>query len=125
MTVRPPPWDAIAWWELRRIPFNLALAAAGAASTLAVIGIGDALAKPGEDAIEPLALFVLILGYAVAANALYTLGWISELLWSGGDTARTAPFRPRVFRLGLVFSVVLTLLPGALAALLWLVFQAR
>ncbi len=119
------PWDAIAWWEFRRIAFNLVLAAAGAASTLAVIGVGDAFAKPGEDFIEPPALFVLILGYAVAANALYTVGWISELLWSGGDTARTEPFRRRVFRVGMIFSVVLTLLPGVLMVLLWLVFQLR
>jgi hypothetical protein len=55
----------------------------------------------GED-VKPLGLIVGALLYGFAANVLYTLGWISELLWSGGDTSRTEPFRKRVFSIGLV-----------------------
>jgi hypothetical protein len=107
--MRPPPWDAIVWWEVRRVPFNLALLASGLITVAVALGTGFFLP----------ALILGVAAYAAAANLLYTLGWISELLWSGGDTARTAPFRRRVFRLGLIGSVILTLLPAVLIALVW------
>jgi hypothetical protein len=47
------PWDAIAWWELRRIPFNLALLLAGGASAFTILLVGSRYVKPGEDVVEP------------------------------------------------------------------------
>jgi hypothetical protein len=119
------PWDAVAWWELRRIPFNLVVFLIGVVTILIVEIVGDHFVKPGEDAIEPALLLIGVPIYAIAANLFYTLGWISELLWSGGNTERTAPFRRRVFRLGLSFSVFLTLLPAIVLPILWFIFGGR
>jgi hypothetical protein len=51
-------WRVIAWWELRRIPFNIIIGAYGIAC-LAVffwaITTSGRL-SPGEDAVEPMAL---------------------------------------------------------------------
>lgn len=52
----------------------------------------------------------------------YCLGWVTELLWSGGDTSRTAPLRKRVFRVGIWFSVGVTLLPAVLVPVMWAIF---
>jgi hypothetical protein len=116
------PWDAIAWWEKRRILFNLAVLAAGVVSVLVIELIGSHLARLGEDVEEPIGILVGVIGYAVAANVCYSLGWITELLWSWGDTTRTEAFRPKIFRMGLGFSVVLTLLPGVLVPLAWAIW---
>src|SRR5690242_17393343 len=119
------PWDSIVWWEIRRILFNGVLLVAGVVTVFAVVGLGNMMTPPGQDFIEPPLLFILIAGYAVAANAFYTLGWLTELLWSGGDTAKTAPYRRRIFWLGLILSTGLTLLPAVLMLLLYAVFSLR
>jgi hypothetical protein len=113
------PWDAIVWWELRRIPYNAALAILGILTIGALLWIGSHFSVAGEDVEEPLGLIAGAVLYGLAANVFYTLGWISELLWSGGDTSRTEPFRKRVFFLGLILSCVLTLLPAVLIPGLW------
>jgi hypothetical protein len=116
------PWDAIIWWELRRIPFNILILIVGVVSLGSIILIGSYFVRPGEDVIEPLfALFGAVV-YGVLANLAYTLGWVTELLWSWGDTQRTELLRRRVFWLGVAFSVGLTLLPGVLVPLIWIVF---
>jgi len=117
-----PPWSAIVWWELRRIPFNLSLAIAGFATIAVVHTIGRRFAPPGGDVIEPTLLLVMVGGYAAAANIAYTLGWISEWLWSAGKVEITAPMRPLAFNLGLAFSVLVTLAPAAMVALIWALY---
>src|SRR6516162_2521394 len=119
------PWDAIVWWEVRRIPFNAVLLVAGLLSVLAIIGLGGTMVPPGEDPIERALLYMLVAGYAVAANLFYTLGWLTELLWSGGDTSKTGAHRPHVFWLGLIVSTVITLAPGLLVFLLWILTRLR
>jgi hypothetical protein len=119
------PWDSIVWWEVRRILFNGVVLVAGLLSVFAVVGLGGTMVPPGQDVIEPVMLFVLVAGYAVAANLFYTLGWLTELLWSGGDTSKTAARRPLIFRLGLIASTVLTLAPGLLMLLFWAAFHLR
>jgi len=117
------PFDAVIWWEKRRALFNLALLPAGLAAVIVIELVGDHIFPSGEDAIEPMGLVFFGLVYAVAANLAYTVGWISELLWSGGDTAITEQRRSRVFRVGLIFSIVLTLLPGAVVPGLWILLR--
>ena len=116
------PWDAIAWWEIRRLPFNAAVLVAGITALLVIELIGSHYAHPGEHVEEPMALLFGSVAYGIGANIAYTLGWISELLWSAGDTSVTEQKRPRVFRLGLWFSVGLTLLPAVLVPLTWFAF---
>ncbi len=119
------PHDAIVWWERRRIPFNALLLVVGLCSFGIVLGVGVQRVRPGDDLIEPLAIIVGGIAFAIAANVCCTLGWITELLWSGGDTTRTEGLRPTIFRRGLIFSVVVTAAPGVLIPLAWLVFGFR
>lgn len=116
-----PAWEVVWWWERRRIVFNLAVLAAGIVSVLAVLLTGSRL-LPGEDVFEPLGLLVGAAAYAFAANACFCLGWITELLWSGGDTSRTAPVRRRLFRVGVWSSIGVTRLPGVLVPAIWAIF---
>jgi hypothetical protein len=110
------PWDAVAWWEIRRIPFNLLILAVGLVSGFVVALIGTRVFKSSQDLGSP---FLAVAIYAVAANLCYTLGWITELLWAWGNTARTEEIRPRVFRVGLIFSTGLTLLPALAVSMIW------
>ena len=116
------PWDAIVWWEIRRFPYNAVLAILGIITIGIVMSVGSRFAAPGEDVEEPLGLIIGALLYGIVANAFYTLGWISELLWSGGDTSRTESLRKRVFSVGLIVSCAVTLVPAVLIPALWLTF---
>jgi|SRR5271154_1485454 len=110
------PWDAVAWWEIRRIPFNLLILAVGLVSGLSLVFVGERLFEPRQDFGSPLIAVVL---YALTANLCYTLGWVTELLWAWGDTTQTERMRPKVFRVGLIFSAILTLLPAIVLSLTW------
>jgi len=113
------PWDAIAWGEIRRIPFNFVILVVGLLSWLTVGFVGSRVFGPDQDFGKP---FIGVILYAVITNLCYTLGWISELLWAWGNTAQTETIRPKVFRVGLIFSASLTLLP---AIILWLTWAAH
>ena len=106
------PGDAIVWWERRRIAFNVVILFAGAFTLLILQILAAILARFGADVIRPTGILSFVLFYLLGVNICYTLGWVSELLWSDGDTARTELLRPAVYRLGLAFSVAITLLPA-------------
>lgn len=110
------PWEAVAWWEIRRIPFNLLILVVGLASGFIVALVGSRVFKRDADFGSP---FVAVILYAVMANLCYTLGWVTELLWAWGNTAQTEAIRPKVFRVGLIFSASLTLLPAIVLSLTW------
>jgi hypothetical protein len=113
------PWDAIAWWEIRRVPFNLLVLVAGVLSGITLELIGSRFVNPGEDVVEPFGIVFWAVAYAISANICYSLGWITELLWSWGDTTRTEALRPKIFRWGMIISAAVTLLPGVLILLAW------
>jgi hypothetical protein len=110
------PWDAVAWWEIRRIPFNIFMLAVGVSSGGIFVFAGSHVFKPDADFGSP---FLSVIFFGLAANFCYTLGWITELLWTWGDTAQTEKIRPKVFRVGLIFSAGLTLLPAIVVLLIW------
>ena len=112
------PHDAIVWWELRRVLFNLALLIAGLMSVVSVVFIGSQFLPVGEDVVEPLAMLFGGIAYGILANIFYTLSWVTEIAWSGGNTSRTEALRPKIFRWGMIFSVILTLAPGVLIPLI-------
>jgi hypothetical protein len=116
------PYDAIVWWELRRIPFNAILLVTGVCSFALILGIGSLLQTPGDDWIEPLGIVIGGILYVVGANLCYTLGWATELLWSRGDTTKTEAARSIVYRRGVILSVVITAAPGVLVPLAWAIF---
>lgn len=106
--------DVVRWWEARRLAFNLYLAAVGVASWLLVMIAGSAAVKTGVDFVEP---FVLVFGpftYAVLANVCYTFGWLVDAVAYRGTP------RIRLYKAGVVFSVLLTAVPGIGAVVAWL-----
>jgi hypothetical protein len=111
--------DVIAWWEVRRLPYNLLVGACGAITCciFASIGIvseslgGDPVGLP--DGLGFAAAFMAVLMVAFVANACYTLGWVAELAMRKAFPREAPGFGPLAFASGLVFSIVVTLAPGA------------
>jgi hypothetical protein len=108
----------ILWWEARRLFFNIIVGLAGV-MTIVVMLFSAAIAEKlfNEPIGWPDPPFFAIIGvilYAIGANGCYTGGWIAELIshevW--GEKARG--FSEISFTLGVVFSFLLTLVPGAL-----------
>jgi hypothetical protein len=116
------PWDAVVWWEIRRIPFNLIILVVGFASGFAALFFGSRTYGRDTDFGNPFLSAVL---YGIAANFCYTFGWVTELLWCWGNTAQTETVRPKVFRAGLIFSVGVTMLPAAILSLVWAAHSFR
>lgn len=103
------PLRVVHWWESRRPAYNLIVGAIGLgtlvySNALALLVTGDWLKMPWQ----------LVVAYGVAANLLYTGGWIAENVaerWLGRPVYGLGP---ALFRHGLVFSIGLTLFPAAL-----------
>jgi len=103
-------WRVIAWWELRRIPFNIILMAYGALGFvifLWAITISGHL-QPGEDAVEPIAL----LAAPFVVNLLYTLGWLVEVPARHLVPGLSSGFGPMLLKLGLGLGLFLITMPA-------------
>jgi len=98
--------DIIRWWEQRRFGFNFWVGLVGVVTWFSVLTAGGAAVKPGEDFEEPLAMIFGPLLYAIMANLCFTMGWITDIV-----AYRGCP-RKGLFKAGLIFSIVLTALPG-------------
>lgn len=108
-------WAVIGWWEARRVPFNLIVGATGVVTSSLMLLIAWA----GERWLGiPIGLpdppFLAVLGaiaFAVLANVCYAGGWIVELIvrktWPA-DSERVGTIS---FSLGIVFAIVVTLIP--------------
>ncbi len=109
----------ILWWEARRLFFNIVVGSAGLITVCAVLFSAMMAEKLVNEPIgwpdPPLFAIIGVVLYAISANLCYTGGWLAELIsrevW--GDKARS--FGEISFTLGVIFSVLLTLLPGAVA----------
>ncbi len=111
------PWSIIGWWEVRRIHLNLIIGIVGivtvATGSLAMSITNAYLDTPIHRPDPPLFFFALI--YAFVVNLFYTGGWLAELVWRrwwGGPHGELAMLS---FRLGLLFSILITLLPAMIA----------
>ncbi|HEX7960936.1 MAG TPA: hypothetical protein VF493_13520 [Terriglobales bacterium] len=105
--------DIIKWWESRRLTYNMLVGAVGVISWLSVLIAGSAAVKDGVDFEEPLAMIFGPFVYGFMADICYTFGWIFDIAFGN-----SAPSRNR-FRNGLIFSLVLTALPGLWAVFCW------
>lgn len=109
-------WEAVGWWEARRIPFNLIVGTAGLLSctVVGVVGLGSYFLF-GSDFGTPgspgLALFGIVI-YGLSANICFTGGWFAELVIRKIWPTQADRFATLSFSLGLVFAVLLTLVPG-------------
>ncbi len=105
-------WGVVAWWEMRRIPFNIIIGVYGAMCLViffsAITTSGHL--QPGEDAVEPLALLTAPFGI----NVLYTLGWLVEVPARVLRPALSPQFGPLLLKLGLGLGLSLITLPAAL-----------
>lgn len=109
------PMVTLAWWERRRLQFNLIVGGSGLV-TLAIVNLLGALPPAAHHLGIPWLAPVV---YGVLANLCYCGGWILETAfnaWWGEAPVRVGPV---LFRQGLIFSVGLTLLPIAVAGAGW------
>jgi hypothetical protein len=107
--------EVFRWWEARRLHFNAMVGAVGVAAWILVLVAGSAAVKPGEDFEEPIVMIVGPFIYVLLANICYTLGPLVDTIFRRG-----AP-RIRLYKSGLIFSGLLTALPGIWAVVAWLI----
>lgn len=108
----------IVWWEQRRLPYNIIIGVLGTVSLLLFyffILSCDVL-RPGEDAVEPLAL--LITPFLV--NIAYTAGWIVEILCKPLIPKHNEKMiGPALLVLGFSFSIIVVSLPSLFWGISW------
>jgi hypothetical protein len=115
-------WQTIGWWEVRRVPYNLLVGAAGllTCAVCLVTGLlcerflGDPIGIPNP----PFVAVFAVAAYAIMANVCYTGGWAAELLVQRIWPEEGRTFGRISFFLGLIFSILLTLVPGVLVAII-------
>ena len=103
-------FDVIVWWEQRRIPYNLIVGGAGFGSLIIffVSIVSSGVLGPGEDAVEPLAIFFA----PVAINICYCAGWVVENILRAVWPSKQHLFGPFLFKLGLGFSLFAVTFPA-------------
>jgi hypothetical protein len=105
------------WWESRRLHFNVIVGGTGLLS----MGVFKLLTSIPPDAHSIPLIWAPVVAYGLLANACYLLGPTSEIAIEKLTRGRILPTGPGLFRMGLTFSVGLTLLPTLLAGMDWLV----
>ena len=101
--------EIVLWWEMRRIAYNIIVGAVGICSLQIFyffISRANKL-KPGEDAVEPVALLVA----PIVMNICYTAGWVVEAFISDTAIRGREAIGPRLLRLGLGFSLMVIITP--------------
>jgi hypothetical protein len=108
--------EAIGWWEARRVPFNLIVGSAGLISciVIGVVGLGTYFLFDGDFGLPGSPGFTLfgILLYGILANVCFTGGWLVELIVRKIWPNEADRFSTLSLTFGLIFSVILTLVPG-------------
>lgn len=114
-------WEILRWWELRRIAYNVVVGGVGMVTCALIL---SAAAIASEVFNEPLGLpdppiiaVFGILAYGIAANVCYTGGWVAEWMVRKIWRERAGAFGEISFVLGLLFSILLTLVPAAFVVL--------
>jgi hypothetical protein len=121
--LRRTPVSLLRWWESRRLSYNAIVGVTGL-TTLAAVKLLFLL-PPGGSADSLVGLLPVVLTYGVIANLAYSGGWLAELVLQRFLGRESPHAGPALFRLGLSFSVGLTLFPAALAGLGWIVRLVR
>ena len=102
----------IAWWEIRRIPYNLLIGFVGFVSLILFFIFAEATHKipPGDDFVEPFApLFA-----AIVMNICYTLAEFFEIFfgrtWIYSEDVE--PWATALLRVGVIISLLIVLFPS-------------
>jgi len=112
----PAPYtrrELVKWWEARRLRFNVLVGSVGVVTWLLVLFVGSLAVKPGVDFEEPIMMIIGPVIYGALANVCFSFGWIVDTTLYRG--------RPRasLYKAGLIFSLILTALPGIWAVVAW------
>ncbi len=107
--------EIIRWWESRRFAYNFLVGIVGIGSWISVVVFGSMAVKPGVDFEEPLGLIAGPFFWAFMANLCYTSGWMLDTTLYKGVPSR------KLFKAGLIFSLLLTALPGLWAFTAWII----
>lgn len=108
-----------AWWERRRLAYNLWVGAAGTFTLVTCSAI--ALLPPHPLGLIPLSqLWPGVVIFGVLANVCYTSGAVLETLAQQVWDRQLLPVGPSLFRMGLTFSVGLALFPTLLMIIAWI-----
>lgn len=112
------PLEIIWWWELRRIPYNAIVGMVGAVSLALFLMFiwNSGVLKPGEDAVEPMALFAA----PFVVNLCYTAGWVVELLLVA-IRRHEVGCGITMFVVGTAFSLIVVMVPSVTWGVVWLV----
>ena len=107
----------IAWWEIRRIPYNAIIGISGIFSlTLYFIFLElSGHLKTGEDTIEPMALFIA----PFLVNICFTAGWILESIIKIIRQSKFKRKSKQFMKLGVGFSLFVVSFP----ALYWGIYD--
>ena len=120
------PTSIFLWWEKRRPIFNLVVGLTGLVTCSVFFLTGYVSEKMTGVAVgipdPPIFAFFGIILYAVAANVCYTVGPIAELIALRRWKQRAGAFGEIAFFLGMIASVIVTLIPGFMIAALAAIF---
>lgn len=116
----PPPaprhsWGILKWWESRRLKYNLIVGASGFLS----LGAFSLLMSLPPSPHSLMFTWAPIAGFGLLANLCYFLGPTVEAAIEKFSRGKILPTGPALFRMGLTFSVGLTLLPTLMASMDW------
>jgi hypothetical protein len=105
--------DLVKWWEARRLNYNLLVGVVGVITWVLVLCVGSLAVKPCVEFEEPFMMIIGLIIYGIFANLCYSLGWVLDITIYRG--------RPRtvLYKAGLIFSLILTALPGIWAIVAW------
>lgn len=121
-TNAPGAWHTIAWWEARRIPYNLLVGSTGVLSGALCFVTGmlceHFLGEPIGIPDPPFFALLAVAAYGLMANLCYTGGWVAELLVRKIWPEQASAFGKISFFLGLIFSILLTLVPGIVVSII-------
>lgn len=108
-----------AWWERRRLAYNVWVGAAGTLTVAACSVL--ALLPPGAPGLPSLDLILPpIVIFGVLANVFYTCGALVESLADKLWGHQLLPVGPALYRIGLTFSVGLALFPALIMLVGWI-----
>jgi hypothetical protein len=108
------------WWEKRRLPYNLAVGAAGIVS-LGTMYLISAMPPSGWFLPGLNLVWIPAVIFGVFANACYLLGPAVEIVISKLWGRQVLPTGPALYRMGLTFSVGLALFPALLSVIVWVI----
>ena len=122
-------WKIVAWWEVRRIPYNLFVGAVGLISGVIILVTAIIteryLGEPVGLLDPPIFIVLSVIVYGVLANICFTGGWLVEFIVKNVWPDEGKGFGVISFTLGFLFSIFLTLLPGIIIALFGAILLLR